>query len=307
MLFAAAAAALVAIGAGTAHAHDMQHMTMEGQAEPTSASLYNLESTWTNQDGASVPLGALGGKPVVAAMGYTSCKDMCPAIVANMMWIEKNLPQDAAKRVTFALFSINSAVDTPAKLKAYANEHRLDPGRWTLFHGDDDAVREIAAALSVGYRPDWAGRLRSCRGDFAHRREGEILVQQRGTLASPDELLAASFRARNPLRRTNSFADPSIFDRPGRNPVTIFICQSLTRILTRNILRPVTAEKLTQPIEIYRLLPRYGSRRDQDNSSMNAVGNTHGMEIRSVSAGSAARCGGGRVGGMRDCGEACEE
>ena len=191
LLFAAAAAALVAIGAGTAHAHDMQHMTMDGPAEPTSASLYNLESTWTNQDGASVPLGALVGKPVVAAMGYTSCKDMCPAIVANMMWIEKHLPQDAAKRVTFAFFSINSAVDTPATLKTYANEHGLDPGRWTLFHSDDDAVRELAAALGVGYRSDGQGGFDHAAVISLIDDKGEIVVQQRGTQASSDELLAA--------------------------------------------------------------------------------------------------------------------
>ena len=43
LLFAAAAAALLSIGAGPAAAHDMQHMTMGAPAEPTSASLYNLE------------------------------------------------------------------------------------------------------------------------------------------------------------------------------------------------------------------------------------------------------------------------
>ena len=107
----------------------MQHMTMDAPAEPTSASLYNLESTWTSQDGASVPLGALGGKPVVAAMGYTSCKDMCPAIVSNMMWIEKHLPQDAAKRVSFAFFSIDSAVDTPVEAQGLRRRARPRSGQ----------------------------------------------------------------------------------------------------------------------------------------------------------------------------------
>ena len=73
-------------------------------AAPSSASLYNLDSTWTNQDGESVALDSLAGKPVVAAMGYTTCKDICPAIVANMMSIEKHLPPDAADRVRFAFF-----------------------------------------------------------------------------------------------------------------------------------------------------------------------------------------------------------
>jgi hypothetical protein len=61
MLFAAAAAASLVFGVGAARAHDMQHMTMGALAQPTSASLYNLESKWTSQDGASVSLGALSG------------------------------------------------------------------------------------------------------------------------------------------------------------------------------------------------------------------------------------------------------
>ncbi len=189
--FAAAAAAVLAFGAAPARPHDMAHMTMDAPAEPTSASLYNLESTWTNQGGESVSLGALGGKPVVAAMGYTSCKDMCPAIVANMMWIEKHLPSGAAGRVTFAFFSIDSAVDTPARLKAYADEHGLDPDLWTLYHGDDDAVRELAAALGVGYRPDGQGGFDHAAVISLIDQKGEIVVQQRGTQASSDELLAA--------------------------------------------------------------------------------------------------------------------
>jgi len=191
LLFAAAAAALPAFFAGPAVAHDMQHMTMEAPGEPTSASLFNLESTWTNEDGANVPLGALSGKPVVAAMGYTSCKDICPAIVADMMWIEKHLPPDAAGRVRFAFFSIDSKVDTPAKLKAYADEHGFDPARWTLFHGDDDAVRELAAALGVGYRPDGQGGFDHAAVISLIDGKGEIVFQQRGTQASSDELLAA--------------------------------------------------------------------------------------------------------------------
>ena len=65
LLFAAAAAALPAFVAGPAGAHDMQHMTMDAPAPPASTSLYNLEPKWTNQNGATVPLGAFSGKPVV--------------------------------------------------------------------------------------------------------------------------------------------------------------------------------------------------------------------------------------------------
>jgi len=189
--FAAIAAAAAAFGAATARAHEhMHHEVMMEAPTPTSASLYNLDAKWTTQDGTSVALGSLAGGPVVAAMGYTTCKDICPAIVADMMWVEKHLPVDAAGRVRFAFFSFDSAGDTPARLKAYADEHGLDPGHWTLYHGDDDAVRELAAALSVAYRPDGQGGFDHAAAISLLDSKGEIVFQQRGAQASSDELLA---------------------------------------------------------------------------------------------------------------------
>ena len=82
-------------------------------------------------------------------------------------------------------------MDTPAKLKAYADEHEFDPARWMLLHGDDDAVRELAAALGVGYRPDRQGGFDHAAVISLIDEKGEIVVQQRGTQASSDELLAA--------------------------------------------------------------------------------------------------------------------
>jgi protein SCO1 len=181
----------LALGGAAPRAQEHAHheMTTEAGAQ-TGASIYNLDSKWTTQDGESVALGSFGGKPLVAAMGYTTCRDICPATVADMMWIDKHLPAGAAGRVNFAFFSFDPAADTPERLKLYADGHGLDLSRWTLLRADDDAVRELAQALGVGYRPDG-------RGGFDHavvisliNERGEIVFQQRGTRASSEELLA---------------------------------------------------------------------------------------------------------------------
>ena len=151
------------------------------------SSIYNLDSIWTSQDGASSPLSALRGKPVVAAMAYTTCKDMCPAIIADMLWIEKHLPPGA--KVRLALFSFDSVLDTPERLKRYADDHGLEPGRWTLFHGDEDAVRELAAALGVRYRPDGKGGFDHATVISLLDADGTIVFQQKGNRGSPQELV----------------------------------------------------------------------------------------------------------------------
>ena len=92
-LFAAlAVAALAASPIVAARAHDPAQHDAQADATPSGASVYDLQSKWTTQDGANVALASFAGRPVVFAMGYTTCKDICPAIVADMMWIEKHLP-----------------------------------------------------------------------------------------------------------------------------------------------------------------------------------------------------------------------
>jgi protein SCO1 len=179
-VLAAAAAAWLALSAAAA----------AGPNSTSGASLYNLESKWTTQDGASVALSSFAGKPVILAMGYTTCKDICPAVVANMMWIGKHLPPDAAGGVRFAFFSFDSEADTPERLRLYADGHGLDLASWTLLTGDDDAVRELAAALDVPFRPNDQNGFDHAAVISLLDAKGEIVFQQRGAQASSDELLA---------------------------------------------------------------------------------------------------------------------
>ena len=168
-----------------------QRDTQMNDTLPSSASIYNLDLKWTTQQGASVALASFAGKPVVAAMGYTTCRDICPAVVADMMWIEKHLPPDAADRVRFAFFSFDLEADTPERLRLYAEGHGLDLTHWTLLRADDDAARELAAALGVGYRPNGPGGFDHAAVISLLDDMGDIVFQQRGAQANSGELLAA--------------------------------------------------------------------------------------------------------------------
>jgi len=189
-LLAGAVVAALAAGAVAIRADEPARQDAPASsAAPTGSSIYNIESKWTNQDGANVALASLSGKPVVAAMGYTTCKGICPAIVADMMWIEKHLPKGDADRVRFAFFSFDSEADTPERLRLYAESHGLDLGHWSLLRADEDATRELAAALGVAYRPDGAGGFDHAAVISLLNAKGEIVFQQTGTRASCDELL----------------------------------------------------------------------------------------------------------------------
>jgi protein SCO1/2 len=182
-MFAAVALTLIAASAPAG-------AQQNAAAAPPGTSLYNLDSQWVTQEGARIALSSLTGKLVVAAMGYAECKDICPAVVADMMWIDKHLPAGAANRVEFVFFTFDSVADTPERLRLYADGHGLDLKHWLLLGADDDAVRELAAALGVGYRPDGQGGFNHTAVISLLDAKGNIVFQQRGAEARSEELLA---------------------------------------------------------------------------------------------------------------------
>ena len=74
-------------------------------------------------------------------------------------------------------------------MKLYAEGHGLDLGHWMLLGADDDATRELAAALGVAYRPDGAGGFDHTAVILLLDEKGDIVFQQRGAQASSDEFL----------------------------------------------------------------------------------------------------------------------
>jgi len=171
-------------------AHDHDHMAPVKASEPVSGtSIYNLASSWTNQDGKRVMLASLRGEPVVVAMAYTSCRDICPMIVADMIAIEDRAKEASLNGIRFALFSLDSTIDTPERLKAYAVDRGLDLAHWALYHGDDKAVRELAAALGVRYRRDASGGIDHSAIITILDADGTIVAQQPDAQVNTEEMV----------------------------------------------------------------------------------------------------------------------
>src|SRR5690606_27397494 len=79
----------------------VENSVFDLNAELPELSIYNLPSTWTNQDGQDLELQELRGKVLVMVMVYTSCKAACPRLVADMRNIEKQVPAADLDKVKF--------------------------------------------------------------------------------------------------------------------------------------------------------------------------------------------------------------
>lgn len=156
----------------------------------TRDSLYQLDAPFTTDAGAAFTLGELRGRPVIVAMFFASCNYACPLLVADITRMRDALPSPLRDDVAIVLVTFDTARDTPAALKKYRDDRLLGP-QWTLLHGEDDSVRDLAALLGVKFKLE-------SDGQFAHSNlitilnaEGEIVHQRAGLQGGLIEAAAA--------------------------------------------------------------------------------------------------------------------
>jgi protein SCO1/2 len=156
----------------------------------TSESLYQIEATFIDDKGRPFGLGSLRGRPVVLTMFFASCGYACPLLVTDMQAIRARLPAAIRDQTALVLVSFDTVRDRPEALAKYRRDRQLD-GQWTLLHGDDRAVRELAALLGVKFKQE-------ADGQFAHSNlitilnpEGEVVHRRNGLRGGLDETAQA--------------------------------------------------------------------------------------------------------------------
>jgi protein SCO1/2 len=156
----------------------------------SAASLYQLDGVFENDRAQEVRLASLRGRPVLLALFFSSCTYACPMIVSDLTRIRAALPAPLRDELAIVLVSFDVARDTPEQLARFRGERGLDDA-WTLLHGSDATVAELAALVGVKYR-------READGQFAHsnlitvlNREGEVVHQRAGLEGGLDDAAAA--------------------------------------------------------------------------------------------------------------------
>ncbi len=146
----------------------------------TDRSVYQLDSTWTNDYGAAVKLPSLRGRPQIVTMFFAHCAYACPLLVYQMQQIEAALPEPLRNKVGFVLVSFDTERDTPETLHSYRLQHDLKAERWTLLRGSPDDVLDLAAVLNVKFKKDAQGQFLHSNVITLLNGDGEIVWQQLG-------------------------------------------------------------------------------------------------------------------------------
>lgn len=109
----------------------------------------------TDQDGAAFGSSELEGRVWIASFIFTRCPIICPAVTEKMARIQGRT-RNLEPALHLVSFSVDPEFDTPARLAAYAREHRASPRMWTFLTGPADAVRatvEQGLRIHVGRDP----------------------------------------------------------------------------------------------------------------------------------------------------------
>lgn len=130
------------------HAEDKPHPEPAAEAALPEGSIYELDSEWEDQDGNTVKWAESVGTPRIVALGYATCKGLCPRIIADMQRIEKEL--DPASKTRFTFITLDPKNDDSAALKALSENHKLSE-RWDVLRGKEEFLLEMAVVLGVRF------------------------------------------------------------------------------------------------------------------------------------------------------------
>lgn len=128
----------------------------------------------TDQDGHPFASERLRGKVWIAGFAFTSCVSICPMLTSQMANLQRRLAGEG-DRVHFVTITVDPEVDTPERLRAYAEQHHADLSRWSFLTGDPTQVR--ATLQRVFFVP--IGERRAVEGGYDILHTGQLMLVDR--------------------------------------------------------------------------------------------------------------------------------
>lgn len=160
------------------------------RAELPEESIYQVQTSWINQDNKTKGLDQFKGSSVVISMVYLGCHFSCPLTVTYMKDLESSLSEEQKKTTQFVLVSFDPKNDTPKVMQKYIKKQKLKSPPWNFLTTKSESdVRELAALLDFKFK-------KMDNGEFDHSfaiivldKNGVIKGRREGTNLKPKELL----------------------------------------------------------------------------------------------------------------------
>ena len=103
---------------------------------------------FTNENGVSVSLADLKGKPLVISMVYTSCYQICPMTIRHLSTvIDKARDTLGEDSFNVAVIGFDTQFDNPQAMKYFAKQQGIDDKNWNVLSADPDTITALSKDL----------------------------------------------------------------------------------------------------------------------------------------------------------------
>ena len=139
-------------GRSVAGEHDHHHMALEAPVldDAETPPIQVPDVGVVTQDGRKVSFyrDLVKGRVVVVNFIYTTCTAICSPMTANLHEVQRMLEPEYARRVHFISITIDPQVDTPAVLKTFADQFKID-GNWTFVTASAKNLAKLQKGFAV--------------------------------------------------------------------------------------------------------------------------------------------------------------
>jgi len=151
--------------------------------------------TLADQNGHSLPLSSLKGKPVLIDFIYTSCHGPCPMLTSKFALIAKLLRSELGTKVTLVSLTVDPEHDHPAQLLDYAHSHDASREGWLFLTGSPAQIEQVLAAYGLVRKREADGSVTHMTTVFLLGPDGHQMRIYNGLEAKPTTVAADILRA----------------------------------------------------------------------------------------------------------------
>ena len=113
--------------------------------------------SFTNQRNQLITEKEIDNRIHIANFFFTSCGLICPKMTQHLKLVQDKFGADST--VVILSFSVTPWIDTPAKLKEYADLHQIHSPQWHLLTGSKSSIYQLArqsyfAEEEIGFSKD---------------------------------------------------------------------------------------------------------------------------------------------------------
>jgi len=108
----------------------------------------------TDQNGRTISLASLKGKPALVAFIHTQCEGPCELITAEMKSVARNLGPGFKSEVTMISITTEPNEDGSRELLSYAKKQGVNADGWVFLTGAPAEIRRLLALYGVAAEDD---------------------------------------------------------------------------------------------------------------------------------------------------------